>query len=524
MGRDRDPAVRVATAVLCLPGLAAVIVAIRDGWLPTSDSATIATRAFDVLTDRSPLVGQYSLATGDGETATHSLGPLLYWVLALPVRVAPVAPALAMASINTAALVGSMRLAARHGGRALGLGVAVGLVVLVRSLGLGHITSIWNPAAAVLPFVALVWVVWAMTDERPALLPWAVALGSLVLQCHLTYLGPVAVLAVATVIALVRGPRPTGVGLAVVVLVAVACWVAPVAEQLGGERGNLTRIATAVDGERVGAVVGLDAAGRALAGPPAWWHRSGTRRLSPRNVVAPLALPARLSAVAILAAVVAVTIAARRRHDRKVATLGGLTLGLLAAVALVASQLPRDRAIVAGYSLWWSQPVGMLAWLVVIWGGLRWWGPSLDGARSPALVVAGALAVAGLVATVPSRDPFAWTYAPSAAFADAAASSAERGGRYQVEAGELGVVLPAAIGFRLRTEGVDAVLPAEVGLATGEGYSQRGQRCDGILEVVPSGSLHRRGRVLVSAVINPPDLPAGRWDLVLAPDGGDPSC
>ena len=78
------------------------------------------TRAWDVLTAHSPLVGQYSESGYITGQIVHSPGPLLYWLLALPARFGSAASiALTMGALNTLAIVGCVALARRRGGLVL---------------------------------------------------------------------------------------------------------------------------------------------------------------------------------------------------------------------------------------------------------------------------------------------------------------------------------------------------------------------------------------------------------------------
>ncbi len=91
-----------------LPILVAAVYAVVDGWTPMGDDAYIATRAFDVFTDRSPLVGQRSSgASGVLDQTAYNLGPLLFWVMAVPARLPDgVFMALLAGAINVASVTG----------------------------------------------------------------------------------------------------------------------------------------------------------------------------------------------------------------------------------------------------------------------------------------------------------------------------------------------------------------------------------------------------------------------------------
>src|SRR5947209_15019393 len=65
-----------------VPVLSSTVDAARGGWVPTADRAIIATRALDVFTSHTPLVGQYSEAGRATTHVVHSPGPMLYRLLA----------------------------------------------------------------------------------------------------------------------------------------------------------------------------------------------------------------------------------------------------------------------------------------------------------------------------------------------------------------------------------------------------------------------------------------------------------
>ena len=88
-----------------IPVLVSTIHAVRAGWEPAGDDGIIVTRAWDVLTAHSPLVGQYSEAGTLTGHFVHSPGPLLYWLLALPARFGSTASiAVTMGAVNTLAI------------------------------------------------------------------------------------------------------------------------------------------------------------------------------------------------------------------------------------------------------------------------------------------------------------------------------------------------------------------------------------------------------------------------------------
>ena len=121
----------------------------------------------------------------------HSPGPMLYWLLALPARYGSVASlAVTMCVLNTLAIVICVALARRRGGFVLMFAAAFGISLMCQSLPGEALHDIWNPAAALFPFLALLFVGWSLACGEYRLLPLAALLSSFVLQTHLMYLAP----------------------------------------------------------------------------------------------------------------------------------------------------------------------------------------------------------------------------------------------------------------------------------------------------------------------------------------------
>src|SRR5262249_3359283 len=140
-----------------LPVILSTVRAVRDGWVPEADQAIIATRAHDVLTSHMPLVGQYTIAGHVTGHVTHSLGPMLFWLLALPARFgSPTSLAWTMGAVNTLAIVGSVALARRRGGVVLMFASAIAIALMCQSLAAETFHDVWNPSAGLFPFTLLI--------------------------------------------------------------------------------------------------------------------------------------------------------------------------------------------------------------------------------------------------------------------------------------------------------------------------------------------------------------------------------
>jgi hypothetical protein len=383
-----------------LPVIVATVRSIVDGWVPLADQATIATRAYEVLTSHTPLVGQYSFASRAVGQLTYDPGPMLYWLLALPARFGG-APALSavMALFNTAAIVGCVALARRRGGLPLMYGSAAAIALMSRSFSSEALHGIWNPSAGLFALTLLCFLCWSVACGEHRLLPLAAAAASFVVQCHLAYVAPALALLLVAVVGLAialranarrgkqswrRARGPLSRSLLMTLAVALVCWSAPVVDQVA-HTGNLGRLASAATSSH--STVGARAGWRALTsavGLPPRFLRAPQRQLSSRHADAgPLSGgdygdtrledvlhgPTPLAAVSCLLAlaglIVVVVAAARRRRGDLVA---GAAIGLLlsAAFAWMASATPLQDFDTLGYTLWWGSLAGMWVWLILI--------------------------------------------------------------------------------------------------------------------------------------------------------------
>ena len=138
------------------------------------------------VTGESPLVGQWSTASIPSIGPTYGLGPLLFWLLAIPERLfGPGGYPVVMGLVNVACVMGSVALARRRGGPVLMVAAALGIAFVCRSLPTEVLASPFNPGASLLPFTLLTFLTWSVACGDSRLLPISVAVASLVAQCHL---------------------------------------------------------------------------------------------------------------------------------------------------------------------------------------------------------------------------------------------------------------------------------------------------------------------------------------------------
>jgi hypothetical protein len=453
----------VAAAV---PVLVSTVHAVQAGWQPAGDDGIIVTRAWDVLTAHSPLVGQYSESGLVSGQIVHSPGPLLYWLLALPARFgSPASIALTMGAANTLAIVGCVVLARRRGGLVLMFATAAAIALMCQSLSSESLHDVWNPAAALFPFLLLVFLCWSLACGDHRLLPLTVLVASFVTQTHLTYVVPTAGLLVVGLGGLIAGAvrrrrarsagepgsdrqsarRPVWRWVVAAVLVTGVCWSAPAIDEIEGHPGNLTLVVQTAGhrGATLGAAIGWNGIVRAVGWQPWWlsvpptaWNHKNDIRATPTSVASD-------STIALLAALGLLAGAGflRRRADLGAAALIGVVL--CASLDAIIAQTPSVPLLAAttGYTTWWGAMVGLWVWLVLAWSlwlSLHWlalasgprreriagWASRPSARWIRAAGVAGSLACLGgiaatgaAVAATQQRDSHANQYRPIAAIA-----------------------------------------------------------------------------------------------------------
>jgi hypothetical protein len=354
------------------------------GWMPTADEATIVLRSRDVFTGHSPLLGQFSEASSylpHGQNV-FAPGPSLYWLLAIPAQVVghwPWAPLVWTALVEAGVVIAVVWLAGQLGGRLLAAGTALGLVLMMASIGARNLYFPWSVNIPVLPMVLLVFLTWAILDGSFRLLPVAVVVVSFEVQADPSFgfvsVVLAAVIAAATLRAMWRArPRPAaragGVGprastLALAFVAALLLWLPPLVQQVTTSPGNLTLLArsTRHQGAREGLAFGLSILGKvAVRWPLLEFDRvplSGPSG-APTTYVAAGALLL-VTLVGIL--VIGVSHQATHLASGIIAALA-VSVGLVAGAAL----LPADSLTASAFWLLaWAPVVGLVTWVIGGW-------------------------------------------------------------------------------------------------------------------------------------------------------------
>ena len=531
-----------------LPVIVSVVGTLSDSWVPITDNALIALRSYDVLTTHPPLLGQGPSTVSVADVGpVYSLGPLLYWLLALPARfIGPVGFPLTIGVINVAAVMSVVALARRRGGSLLMFATAFAVVVMCRSLPTEVLSTPFNPGAALLPFTMLIFLCWSLACGEYRLLPITVVVASFVVQCHLTYalptLGMLAIGGAGLAWRLLRGPEAQPGGrprrwLLASLLVGLVCWSAPLLDQVVHRPGNLVALERTARAHQptVGPASGLRAAVRAV-GVPAWWQRRARPPFERYLDTAkdPGGLSIATFAVFVAGLVAALIAGVLRRREEAYAA--ALALVLIASLVAVTAATPKEKVLTLSYTLWWGAPAGMFVWiaLAICVAALlpgrasAWVGERLR--VSPRPVAAVSLAGLGMVVAAGSAvgadqppDPTRSTFSPARTVI-ARLQKELPAGRTVLVTGpptRTGFWFVPAIAYGLQRDGVHVVTGDTLAKSMGASYAVKGHRYD---ETVLIGEgdfpLPVGGKVLLRlplpAALARPDLPPAQQTITVA--------
>jgi hypothetical protein len=412
-GEDRLPLVLGLAA--SLPIVVAMGHAIAVGWVPIGDDGMIAVRAYDVFSAHSPLVGMPSSGpTGILAEQVYHPGPLLFWLLAVPAHfLGALSLPLTVGVVNVACVIGCVALARRRGGIGLAVGVAFAIALMLFSLPSDAYAGVWNPAAPLMPLTLLFFLAWSIACGEHRLLPLAVLIASFAAQSHLIFTLPAAAALLVAVSGLaLRRRRVPLRWVGATVAVGLVCWSAPLGDQLFNEPGNLglIRKAASVDTKRLGLGDGRRALVQAVGIRPWWLSEPRTALQRVGNLGRRPALLTIGSGLLVVAALVAAAILGLRRKRGDVVAACALALAQCAALVFATASIPWPSVASVGYALWWASPVGMFAWIALIWSAIvllpveLWSGVRRRLPARPVLATGVALVAAAAVAVTLSID------------------------------------------------------------------------------------------------------------------------
>jgi hypothetical protein len=404
----------VCVIAAILPVIVATVRAITGDWRAIGDNAYFSIRAADVFTEHHPLLGSWTSASIAIGLDLNNAGPLLFDVLAIPVRIGGPDAGLAVgvALVNLASVLGIAVIARRQAGAtavvvamaaATGLGWAMGSELLFEP---------WQPHSLLYPFLCFLFMVWGLASGDLVILPWAVGLASYIAQTHVGYsllvpaLGALAVVAAAARLWRSRRVDPDGWPalrrrtsryVVVAALVAVVCWAQPVIEQIFGEgRGNLGRLASSVG--NTGARVGFSDAPRyvatLLALPPWWGRPSVSEQFVPGDSLPSLA-SSLLGLCVVVVLLAAALRSARRRGQQPIVWLMLTGLAVVAVALAGAAAMPIGIFNLASHQMRWLWPVAVFVTFALVMAAVTIRRGRV-GRLAVGLVVIGTLLLSGL--------------------------------------------------------------------------------------------------------------------------------
>jgi hypothetical protein len=344
-----------------------MIVSLARGWIPTGDDAAIAFRALQSFSLHPPLVGLLSSAGLGLSHHVYDPGPLLFWLLAIPVRIDPDHGALwGAALIAAAAMSVAIEGLWRRGAWIGGVLMALVLVDIAWSAPQVFENPMWNAYFPIPLLIAGIALAWLVGTGSYGWWPVLVFVASVAAQCHLIYALPSVGLALAAPsIGVLLCGRPTRNrwffgGL----IVGVLCWVSPLLQEVGSN-GNLSAIATANSGRStLGLGYGLRALARSAAPHPIWTIHQ------PVTGSAAMALAGTSSAlvgIVVLVVLAGLGLLALRSGRREPAILCFLMLVLAFALVVTFAVFPTaDIADLLYLTIvYWL--VGPAVWIAALW-------------------------------------------------------------------------------------------------------------------------------------------------------------
>ncbi len=270
--------------IALVPIVAAVVRAVLSGYTPIGDDGLLLLRSRDVFTSNHPWLGTWSSSSLSLGVAVNNPGPLFFDLMSVPVRLfgSGNGMAIGVGLLNSSCIIAAAIMAHRVGGRVAYLLLLLVTATLACSMGSELIFDVWQPHSLVFPFFLLIILAWAIAEGRVFALPWAVAVASLLIQTHLSYVY-IAPATIAFGLALYLATshfswRRLKSPLIIGVVVAGLLWAQSLWQQVHGPGdSNLDRLVDAASGkygstEAIGLSLAARLVGSVVALPP-WFLR-----------------------------------------------------------------------------------------------------------------------------------------------------------------------------------------------------------------------------------------------------------
>ena len=384
----------LAPIAAVVPIFVAAVRTLLNGYIALGDNGLIVVRALDVGTSNTPLLGTWSSAsTAAGFDVNHP-GALFFDLLAVPIRLLGprVGLVAGVAMLNAGCLLLGCWAVRRAAGVTAAVWFCAGGAVLAWTMGSSMLIDTWQPNAMVLPMFGFLACVWATTTGVAQAAPWMVAVGSLLVETHLSFavIVPAAIAIplasgfVARVIARRRGGVAAAVPqrlLAICAAVFLVAWAQPLIEMITSDGdGNLHRLISSsrVQQPHIGLRQGTELIARVLTTPPWFGRNSYTGSILDQTIIdnqhgrvlRPGVLPGlAYAALSVLVVLVVLGLLWRRarRHEDRAGAAGCLVCGTIIAVAILAMwRTPINVLGVDAHQLRWLWPLTAFTTVVIV--------------------------------------------------------------------------------------------------------------------------------------------------------------
>lgn len=347
--------IRAAVHLACwVPFITSAADSWRGAWRVVGDGAQIASSSWATLSTRIPLLGQ----PNELPHGPHDLGPMEYWLLALPVHIDPVRGVL-WGAVLLCMLAASLTIEAAQAtlgetGGLLAGGIVITMVTWLPGLA---IRPYWNPYFGVMFFIAALSSCLAVLSGRRKWWPVLVLSASIAAQAHLMF-APAAVGLV--LMGLAAGltdefrARTSYSWLFTGLVAGLVCWMGPLDQQFTNPKGNMSVLLSA---ENAGGHEGLAFAMRAMASlavpSPLWWQQNVNSRPDLYRLLD--AVPEFFGLLILAITAVSLVIAVRWLRSRELAGLAVISLLISATASSTFALIPAQ-----------ARDLSRLSYLVII--------------------------------------------------------------------------------------------------------------------------------------------------------------
>ncbi len=346
------------------------IMALVHGFLLNGDQVRNTIPSINVFSLHPPLVGPETTTQGTDGVILFDPGPMMYWILAIPVRIAPVAGQVIGAAI-AGAVVLSIAIEAAWSQRQwfACLMIALASVDQLWKIPVTRTDLLWNAYFPIPFLMASMVLAWVVACGSWCWMPVLVITASVAMQTHLINFVPCAALVVlAPITALVLTGRPTRWRWAwISLIVGLICWIAPLVQNFFGSHPNLSGLAHSGSGvPHIGFKHGFQAGAAIFSWPPFFLRTTSGFFYPTMSGVFGHPLSLAFFEIGLLALI---AVLAWRRSYLPLAALSCVALVVVIGESISFSVIPHYNLISVGYvqTVLWS--ASFLVWSVVVWAG-----------------------------------------------------------------------------------------------------------------------------------------------------------